>query len=310
MRAIILCLLAGPAWAQPFPVQRCVNLDQALEAPREGDWGYRIERGDIAWIADQGFDTIRLPVRFNAHWDGALSPQILARVDQVIGWAAAEDLNVILDLHHFEALMRDPQGQTGKSTAIWTELAGHYAGHDDSLIFELLNEPTEALDTHKAMRLFEAVLPTIRASNPDRWVIIEGGDWANVEALADLRQLDARTALSFRYYVPWEFTHQMAPWMDASPPAGSWGDKDDRAVLRRDMALAGSYDVPMLLGEFGVTTPTDLTQRARWTKAVREEAEAHGIGWCHWGLAGNFAILDKATGTWVSGMQEALFEAQ
>ncbi|WP_341367208.1 glycoside hydrolase family 5 protein [Yoonia sp. BS5-3] len=306
MRAIFLCLLVAPAWAQPFPVQRCVNLDQALEAPREGDWGYRIERGDIAWIADQGFNTIRLPVRFNAHWDGALSPQILARVDEVISWAAAEDLSVILDLHHFEALMRDPPGQAEKFAAIWTELATHYAGYDDRLIFELLNEPSEALATDEAMRLFEAVLPTIRASNPDRWVIIEGGDWASVEALADLHQPDARTALSFHYYVPWEFTHQMAPWMDAPPPPGRWGDKDDREILRRDMALAGSYDAPVLLGEFGVTTPTDPSQRARWTKAVREEADAHGIGWCHWGLAGNFAILDKTTQTWVPRMKDAL----
>src|SRR5690606_16602063 len=35
---------AAPAPSQAyFPVQRCINLANALNAPNEGDWGYRIE---------------------------------------------------------------------------------------------------------------------------------------------------------------------------------------------------------------------------------------------------------------------------
>jgi hypothetical protein len=64
---------------------------------------------------------------------------------------------------------------------------------------------------------------------------------------------------------------------------------------------------PLFLGEYGVTTLTDPAQRAIWTRAVREQAEAQKIGWCHWGLSGNFAILDPGTGDWMPGMKEALF---
>ncbi len=307
MRAFLSICLAVPVCADAFPVARCVNLDQALEAPQEGDWGYRIAQPDIAWIADQGFDTVRLPVRFSAHWDGRINPAFLARVDEVIGWADAEGLNVILDLHHFEELIADPTRYAGQFISIWTELSAHYAGADESLIFELLNEPTHPLDTAGAVALFGDVLPLIRAAHPDRWIIIEGGGWASVDALADLRVLDDRTVLSFHYYVPWEFTHQQAPWLSDPPPARGWGDKDDRAAMRADFALAGAAAAPVFLGEFGVTTLTDPMLRATWTGAVREDAEAQGIGWCHWGLSGNFAIRDPATGDWVPGMKEALF---
>lgn len=307
MRALFLCLLATPALADPFPVARCVNLDQALEAPNEGDWGYTITRPDVAWIAGQGFDTIRLPVRFSAHWDGQIDPAFLTRVDEVIGWATDENLQVILDLHHFEALMTEPAQNAPIFTAIWKELALHYADHDNTLMFELLNEPTENLDTAGAVALFEKVYPVIRQTNPDRWIIIEGGDWANLSALPDLPQIDNRTALSFHYYAPYTFTHQQAAWMDDPLPPDIWGDKDDRAALRADMEQAAARGTPLLLGEFGVTTQTDLAQRVGWTHAVRQEAESHGIGWCHWGLSRNFAILDPATRDWVPGMKDALF---
>ena len=307
MRALLLYLLTMPAFANAFPVHRCVNLDQALEAPNEGDWGFTITRENIRWIAAQGFDTIRLPVRFSAHWDEQIDPGFLARVDEVIGWATESGLQVILDLHHFEELMADPAVHARTFAAIWTELSTHYAGHDANLLFELLNEPTGRLDTAGAVALFADIMPVIRKNHPDRWVIIEGGEWANLSALPDLPQFDDRTALSFHYYAPYPFTHQMATFIDNPPPPSTWGTKDNRAALRRDMAAAGALGVPMLLGEFGVTTVTDLEERIGWTKAVRQEAESQGIGWCHWGLSGNFAIHDPQTDDWVPGMKEALF---
>src|SRR5262249_49101384 len=61
----------GPAGSQPqaptFPMRRGVNLGNALEAPNEGDWGYKIETDHLSAIAAAGFDGIRIPVK----WDGA-----------------------------------------------------------------------------------------------------------------------------------------------------------------------------------------------------------------------------------------------
>lgn len=120
MRALaLMLLLAGPVFAETFPVERCMNLGAALEAPEEGDWGYTILRADIDRIAAAGFDTIRLPVRLDTRWDGArLDPAFLARVDEVIGWARAAGLRTILDLHHFDAFMDDPDAMTPTLVAI------------------------------------------------------------------------------------------------------------------------------------------------------------------------------------------------
>lgn len=307
MRALILSLLACPAFAEGFPVQRCVNLDQALEAPNEGEWGYTIARDHVTWIADQGFDTIRLPVKFSAHWDGQIDPKLQARVDEVIGWAMEDGLQVILDLHHFDELMTDPATHGDTLRAIWKALGTHYAGYDGGLIFELLNEPYENLDTAQAVALFQDIVPELRANHPDRWIIIEGAEWASIEALEDLPVIDDYTVLSFHYYSPSQFTHQLADWHVDPWPATVWGSAEERARLRDDFALAQARKAPLFLGEFGVTSNTVLPERINWIKAVRQEAEDHGIGWCHWGFARGFAIFDDTTADWLPGMQAALF---
>ena len=307
MLSLALTLWSLPLWAENFPVNRCVNLDQALEAPVEGDWGYVIEQEHITWIAAQGFDAIRLPVKFSAHWDGtAIDSAFQARVDQVVDWALAVDLHVILDLHHFNEVMDDPAKYGPVLVDIWQSLGDHYAGYDARLIFELLNEPTENLSTARAVALFEEIIPNLRQSHPDRWIIIEGHEWAAIEALPDLPVIDDRTVLSFHYYTPAAFTHQQASWHPEPMPPASWGTDTERAALKADFAIAAARGAPLLLGEFGVTSPTDLSERVDWISAVRQAAEDHDIGWCHWGFARGFAIFDDDLGTWLDGMQDAL----
>ena len=54
---------AAPAVVRaPLPIENCINVAGALEAPNEGDWGYRIRRRDLATIRAAGFDTIRVPL--------------------------------------------------------------------------------------------------------------------------------------------------------------------------------------------------------------------------------------------------------
>jgi len=151
MRNFLLCFLASPVIADQFPVSRCVNFDQALEAPKEGDWGYTIS---------------------------------------------------------YEDIVTDPDKHADMFFDIWAELSTHYARYDHRLIFELLNEPSENLKTPRAVSLFESVYPTIRSDHPDRWIIIEGAEWAEISALQDLPLIDDKTALSFHYYSPYTFTHQ------------------------------------------------------------------------------------------------------
>ncbi len=303
---IIAIWFATSLRAQDFPVQRCVNLDNGLEAPQEGLWGYSITQRDLDWIANQGFDSVRLPVRFHNRWNGKIDPVFLARVDQVIRWAMDRDLHVILDLHHFDPLSRDPATYGDMFVDIWTELSGHYAGYDNRLMFELLNEPNGALTTALAQPLYDKAIAIIRRDHPTRWIITEGGNWAALDALFDLPDPGPYHALSFHYYSPFEFTHQQATWLEAPPPARDWGTPQEIANVKDDIAYAASRNVPLLLSEFGVTSQTDLRHRAHWISTVRAAAERQGIGWCHWGFAAGFHIYDVQSGDWEQPLKDAL----
>ena len=304
LAAALSCLLAGAAVA--FPVERCVNLSNALKAPAEGDWGYRIERPHLAAIAQAGFDAVRLPVRLGSRWDGRIEPALLARVDEVIGLAEAEGLTVIVDLHHFDALMDAPDLYTDRFVAIWTELAQHYAEAGEGLVFELLNEPEGALTTERAAALYDRVIPRIREIDPDRWLVVSGGDWASIDGMLALPDYGPRVVESFHYDAPWEFTHPTAEFLDDPPAPRGWGDPSDRAALAADFRRLTQVEGPIFLGEFGVYAGVDSALRARWIEAVRKAAEAAGIPWCHWGFAADFGIYDTAARQWNTALLTAL----
>src|SRR5262249_51355714 len=105
--ALAACAPAHVPPGPPFPMRRGVNLANALEAPDEGDWGYRIAPEHIAAIADAGFDGIRLPVRWDTHAADvapyAIEDAFLARVEEVSHQALDRGLKVQLDLHHYDA---------------------------------------------------------------------------------------------------------------------------------------------------------------------------------------------------------------
>lgn len=310
LRALSLALaLATPATA--FPVERCINLGAAMEAPVEGDWGYVIDEEHLHIIAEAGFDTVRLPVRFADHWDGQnLSPQILARTDQVIGWAEDAGLNTILDLHHFVALNRAPDQHLGTLTKIWAELARHYHDAPDTLIFELFNEPEGAFTTDRAGPVFAELTRMIRRTHPDRWIITGGGNWNALDEMLRLPPPGPREVRTFHYYDPWNFTHQQAAYLDDPPPASRWGSAQDRATLVADMARAGAAEGAVFLGEFGVYAATEPSQRLNWIDAVRRAAEAESLPWCYWGFsqgtAIGFSAYDTQTRQWEPGMRDAL----
>ncbi|MEM8804146.1 MAG: glycoside hydrolase family 5 protein [Pseudomonadota bacterium] len=299
-------LMAAPGFA--FPVERCVNLANALEARRGEDWGYTIRDADIAAIAAAGFDTVRLPVRFDAWFDGEIDPAFQARVDHVIRVALDEDLQVILDLHHFDALVDDPAAHGDTFVAIWRELAAHYAGWPPELMFELLNEPNGALTTERMEALTDRVLPIIRAEHPERWVVVTGGDWSAWQKVRNLKRRDDRVAYTFHYYWPFEFTHQEAEWVEDIPPKRGPLTEAEANEITAQFRQIAELKRPLFLGEFGTYQKVvGDAERAVWMRAVREASEAAGIGWCHWGFVSGFRVAED-NHAWKPGLREALFE--
>lgn len=325
------CALGGPSPEVPSPTTaegaatpgialgRGVNLGNALEAPREGEWGLTLQESYFQAIAEAGFDSVRIPIRWNAHAATeppyAIAPELFARVDWAIEQALANDLAVVINIHHYDALMANPEGQRERFLALWRQIAEHYAAYDDRLYFELLNEPHDRLEGTRWNEYLAEALAVVRESNPDRWVIVGPAGWGHVSALRRLQlpEEDRRLIVTFHYYEPFAFTHQGAEWVQGSDAwlGTMWHGTDaELRAIRRDFDTAAGWAQergrPVYLGEFGAYSKADMASRVRWTAAVAREAEARGFAWAYWEFGAGFGIYDPARGLWREELLRAL----
>lgn len=299
------------------PISRCMNMGSALEAPREGEWGYTVRRDDLARVKEAGFDTVRLPVRWSAHTAEnppyEIDQDLLARVDEVRGWTEEVDLNVIVNVHHYDALNEAPDEHEPRLEAIWDQLASHYAGAPSSLIFETINEPHTKMDTARTDALNKRVLARIREDHPERWVILGTAFWGNLSALEESRPgYDPNVMLTYHEYSPFDFTHQGAPWADTNAKDVRWGTRKDISEMISELDKVVEVQertrMPVFVGEFGVYEGVPTEHRARWIRTLREGFEARGLAWCHWDFAGSLKTYDTEREAWLPEVKAALLD--
>lgn len=140
--------------------------DLALEA----HWtrGTYITRQNIRALKQKGFNAIRLPITWFQHIYPAGDPTgspadhpemtptdryridraWLERVHEVVDWCIAEDLYVIVNIHHEDWIDRedldtayDATDLPVKFNAVWSQIAAELSGYDQRLVFEDMNEP-------------------------------------------------------------------------------------------------------------------------------------------------------------------------
>ncbi len=299
------------------PIQKCMNMGGALEAPREGDWGYTIRREDFRRLKSAGFDTVRVPIKFSAHSAKsppfAINPGFLKRVDEIVDWALLEGLQIIIDVHHYDELSQAPNIHERRLEAIWDQLAYHYQNAPDQLMFELINEPHSNMTVARTDALNARLVSRIRRDNPNRWIVVGSAGWGALDALAESQPPKSpRLIGTFHYYDPFEVTHQGAGWMEPSYPLGArWrGSPSEKAQIKKDFDIVKRWQaqqgIPVLLGEFGVYEKADLQSRADWAEAVRRESEAQGFGWCYWEWGTGFNVYDVAQERWITPIRSAL----
>ncbi len=299
------------ASAEPasFDVQRCVNLGNDLDAPATGEWGHIIEETSLQHIADAGFDTVRLPVRWNLQAGGApdfiIPESYFDRVTEVIDWALARDLNLILDVHHFEQLMEDPEANRAAFLKIWEQIANRYKDLPPSVMFEVVNEPTGAFQGDIMRAYITEAIGSIRRSNPDRLLIIGGDHWNSINTLDTIPQIDDPNIVhTYHYYHPFEFTHQKTSWTELeNSPTAYWGSDEDRAQLIAEidgsLAHREATGRALFVGEFGAYEEAPYRDMIDYLKASREAFEAADLGWCVWNFTSSFSIFDTDTEAWL-----------
>ncbi len=132
------------------------NLGNSLESQGgETGWGNpRTTQQMIKDVKAQGFNAIRIPVRWTEHLSDktnmVVSNDWLARVKEIVDWCLAEDMYVIINAHHEAWLDRHPQKATQtennkKLAALWKCIATYFRDYDQRLAFAGTNE-TISLD--------------------------------------------------------------------------------------------------------------------------------------------------------------------
>jgi endoglucanase len=331
LAALAVTLSLAPAADAPKPADifaankalgRGMNFGNALEAPKEGEWGLTLEAGYFKLLKDAGFQTVRVPVKWSAHAAKdapfAIDAKFFARIDWVIDQAAANGLNVVLNVHHFDEMDTDPDTTRPRLVAIWEQIAARYKDRPPSVVFEMLNEPHGKLVDAKWNETIPVVLKAIRATNPTRPVVVGPSFWNGIWALPKLTLPDdLHLIVTVHYYDPYKFTHQGAPWgaEDVRKLSGvKWtgtdaelkelGDKFDQAA-----AWGKTHNRPIFMGELGAFEKADLDSRAKWTAAVVREAEARGFSWAYWEFGAGFGAYDRAKKAWRDPLLKALVPA-
>ena len=302
---------------EAFDMQRCLNMGNSLDAPRGEPWGKPINPAHFAMIKSKGFDTVRIPVRWSDYTDDSpdfkIEVDFKVKVKSLVDAALAQNLNVILNVHHFEELMNDPKDETEKLVTMWEQISEVFKGYPDSLWFETLNEPNNKLKDDLMRKAQALSVKAIRNVHPNRIIILGGENWSGINSLdSNLVPPDDNIVYTFHYYDPFDFTHQKAPWTGKNGPKATknWGSERDYDQLALDMKKAATFeaaiDHPVFVGEFGAYDVIDNAERVQYVRDVRTAFDGAQLPWCLWSFSNTFALYDAEQNKWDEDMLSAL----
>ena len=299
------------------------NLGNSLEAEgTETSWGNPATTADmIKAIKGEGFNAVRIPVRWGQHCDMStmtIDEKWLSRVKEIVDWCLAEDMYVIINTHHDLWLEHYPTNAkktelNEKLGKLWTNIATAFADYDGRLAFAGLNEvnaegnwgltPTqENYDvTNSFNQTFVDAVRATGGNNAQRNLIVQSYRCNPTMGLTNLvvptDPTPNRLSVEFHYYDPYSY---------CSGAAGSynyWGiafsDKGTVTPDGNEKSLANFFltirekwweqGLGVVIGEYGCschyTTADKVTQEANmqyYMKCLVSEARKNGFAAFVW----------------------------
>jgi endoglucanase len=278
----------------------------------------RFKERHFTLLRQAGFQTVRINLHAFSHMDTAAGHRLSAEWFRTLDWAVdralSNGLRVILDLHHFIEMARDPAGLKPRFLDFWRQVAPHYRDAPEDVVFEILNEPNGGLTPEMWNGYLAEALAVIRETNPRRTVIVGPGFWNGIAHLGELSlpENDRNLVVTVHYYLPMEFTHQGAPWSAGTKDLSGipWGTDEEKRRVEEDFgkaqAWAAAHRRPVLLGEFGAYDKGEMDSRARYTAHVARTAESLGWAWTYWQFDSDFILYDIDRDAWVGQILKAL----
>lgn len=324
-----------------------INLGNSWESAGGGinqhtdaGWGNPIQDGDFKIIKDAGFNSVRIPVRwqydsdYNTH---TLNQMRLDSVKKDVSLAIEQGLAVLLDFHHYtelnelgsdaskgnaEALVEFEE-ERAHFNALWAQIAQEFESFPDSMLaYDILNEPTIP-SADLVNEIYTGAYEVIRKNAPGKTIVFESNQAAKFAQLEILKlPQDGNIIFSGHYYEPYNYSHQ-----GHSDMYKCYGDANyDNIALsqfKSYVSLAQKLypdvnggHVPMNIGEFGISGPTGPcgnkgpsdAKKALWARLTVEAAEKYEMSWHYWGftLAGGFEAYNRSGDTWYPFFPEFL----
>lgn len=295
------------------------NLGNALESSGgETNWGNpKTTQAMIKAVADAGFNAIRIPVRWTEQLSDAQNMVVkdtwLARVKEIVDWALAENMYVIINTHHEAWLDRNPfyskqQENNQKLHALWTCIATYFRDYGEKLIFAGTNETTvdwsapnteqQTVQNSYNQTFVDAVRDT-GGKNYYRNLVVQTFACSPYFGLNGLTiptdKVEERLSVEFHYYDPYEYCGSCTYYY--------WGEayKDKGRILTSstESTITNLFDritnswtkkgLGVVMGEYGVSnhyTNDDMqTQQENmqyYLKCVTGEARKHGFAAFVW----------------------------
>lgn len=271
----------------------------------------------LASLKSAGFGSVRIPVSWGEHLDsdGQIDPQWMDRVEHVVDLALAEDLFVVLNLHHETWLipLEEKEEQvTEQFCFVWRQIADRFSDRGERLLFESMNEPRledsplEWNGGNREMqqvvnRLNAAFVETVRNSggeNKKRYLILPGYGHNYSRKALDALELPgaSRLMVAVHAYLPYQFALK-------EEGTDQWSEyrEEDTEPVRELMEYLHvrftSKGIPVLLTEFGCADRDNPRERMAWAGYYTYQARKNEVGYFWWDQGGDMQLFDRETGT-------------
>ncbi|ADI13041.1 glycoside hydrolase family 5 [Streptomyces bingchenggensis BCW-1] len=301
------------------------NLGNSLDAiPDETSWGNpKVTKDLFDTIRAQGFRSVRIPVTWNDHQSATapytIDATYMSRVKQVVDWALADGLYVVLNVHHdswqwISKMPTDHDKVLARFNSTWTQISSTFRDAPRALLFESVNEPVfdNATDAQKTQLLnelntsFHKVVRSSGGGNTDRLLVLPTQVCTPSQTLMD----DLSTTIGALHDSNLVATVHYYSWYPFSVNIAGGTRYDDNAQKDLTDAFARMHDtfvakgIPVYLGEYGLLGYPDDNHPSRiergealkYYEHVGYAARAAGVTTALWDPG--FAYLNRSTMQW------------
>jgi len=109
----------------------------------------RFKEKHFKLLKEAGFQSVRINLHPFRYMDSAnkylLNQQWLDTLDWAVSNSLANGLQTILDLHEYNSMAQDPEGNKERFISFWKQISNKYKDAPNSVVFEILNEPNKGL---------------------------------------------------------------------------------------------------------------------------------------------------------------------